>query len=216
MIASGTMRGSGIAVRSGGRSASWASMPRSSRCTVPVPGSRFPPLAHVQDQRHSRGQRLPRVRLSLQLASPASGELVVLRAPVVVGCPPLGADPPASLQPVERRVQRPLGDLERALETSRIRSEIAHPCMGPSETAFRISRSSVPCGRSSFCSSTGFPLSLLQEDAKLHVEVQGVIGTTANAEDADASDAENAGGSRGQGDQGIKGSEPLKPSFQGL
>src|SRR5262245_54818732 len=35
-----------------------------------------------------------------------------------------------------------------AFETWWSRSEIAQPCIGPSERAFRISRSSVPCGRS--------------------------------------------------------------------
>src|SRR5205823_6648491 len=40
-------------------------------------------------------------------------ELVVLRASIVVGRAPRGADPSAALEPMQRRVQRALWDLKR-------------------------------------------------------------------------------------------------------
>src|SRR5258708_3280387 len=54
-----------------------------------------------------------------------------------------------------------------------MRSEIAQPCCGPRATVFRISKSSVPCGRS-ICSSVITSLLLLQEErTRSLVEVQG-------------------------------------------
>src|SRR5689334_19771864 len=56
-----------------------------------------------------------------------------------------------------------------ARDTCRRRSEIAHPCCGWSESAFKIRRSSVPCGRSR---RSMWSLSLLQANVA-PVEVQG-------------------------------------------
>src|SRR6478736_10206632 len=54
-----------------------------------------------------------------------------------------------------------------------MRSEIAQPCIGPSESALRIRRSSVPCGRSSLSSPIGVsPLALLQDYKVGLVEAQ--------------------------------------------
>src|SRR6266487_6804373 len=55
-----------------------------------------------------------------------------------------------------------------------MRSEIAHPCCGPSAIALRINRSSVPCGSSTRADSVTWPpLRLRQESTRSLVEVQG-------------------------------------------
>src|SRR5437879_3219335 len=49
---------------------------------------------------------------------------------------------------------------------------MAQPCCGSSATVFRISKSRVPCGRSSF-SEAMHDLALLQEDSVLGGDAQG-------------------------------------------
>src|SRR5215510_1330955 len=55
----------------------------------------------------------PGVGFRLELGAAFRGELVVLRTPVVVGRAPARLDPAAPLEPVERRVERSLLDLQR-------------------------------------------------------------------------------------------------------
>src|SRR5262249_17235725 len=64
----------------------------------------------------------------------------------------------------------PCCTLSASLEICWMRSAIAQPCCGSSAMAFRIRRSSVPCGRSLA------PLSLRQESTPSPVEVQGEAG----------------------------------------
>src|SRR3712207_4981047 len=54
----------------------------------------------------------PRLRLQLELRAPARGERVELRAPVVLRLPPLGRDPPALLEAVQRGVEGTLAHLQ--------------------------------------------------------------------------------------------------------
>src|SRR5262249_10353548 len=68
---------------------------------------------HAPDRRR---QALPELGLGLELAGAAPRELVDARAPVVLGRAPAGLDQPLALQPVQRRVERALADLELARE----------------------------------------------------------------------------------------------------
>src|SRR5688500_14899056 len=65
-----------------------------------------------EDLRHGRGVAGPRARLGAELGAAASGEAVVLGAPVVLREPPLGLDPAALLQAVEGGVEGALLDAE--------------------------------------------------------------------------------------------------------
>lgn len=63
-----------------------------------------------------------------------------------------------------------------SLDTCCTRSEMAHPCCGPTASVLRIRRSSVPCGRSSRSSLKLFPLHFYKTQIHhSYVEVQGEI-----------------------------------------
>src|SRR5579863_5701313 len=59
------------------------------------------------------------------------------------------------------------------LETCCTRSEIAQPWCGPLSSVLKISKSSVPCGRSIASVKGPVPLSLLHKSSGAFVEVQG-------------------------------------------
>src|SRR5919109_3052070 len=61
---------------------------------------------------HGRGKAAPLCALNGELPSPLRGERVELRAAPFVARPPLRRDPPAILEAIEGRVERPLPDLE--------------------------------------------------------------------------------------------------------
>ena len=68
--------------------------------------------ARLQDEPDRGHQLRPRVRLGLELLASAPRELVVLCAPIVLRHAPLGLDPAAAFEPVQRRVQRAGLDVE--------------------------------------------------------------------------------------------------------
>src|SRR5207302_1361147 len=61
------------------------------------------------------GDALPAFRLGLQLPAPGARQLVVLRAPLVLGVAPLGGEPTLFFQAIERGKQRAGLDDERAV-----------------------------------------------------------------------------------------------------
>src|SRR6202162_3048328 len=71
--------------------------------------------ARGQNARDRLREPLPAFLLLGELLSAAAGQLVEAGAPVVLRGAPLRADPPLRFQAVERRVQRPLVDLEDIL-----------------------------------------------------------------------------------------------------
>src|SRR5262249_11383384 len=64
--------------------------------------------SRFNDQRDRRGQPFPVCGAGLQRLATSRGELVVLRATIVLASGPLGLDPPLLLEFVERGVQRAL------------------------------------------------------------------------------------------------------------
>jgi hypothetical protein len=70
-------------------------------------------LSRVQNLTDGRSQSAPRVRLSLQLFSPAAGQLIVFGLPIVPRNAPTGFYPSAAFQPVKGRIQGPLFNLKR-------------------------------------------------------------------------------------------------------
>src|SRR5262245_18421200 len=84
---------------------------RPKQTQVPAPDRRLP-LSHLsrrfQDEENRAREALPAFRLRPLLRAPVLGERVVLRAPVVVGDPPLGLDEAALLHAMERGVERAL------------------------------------------------------------------------------------------------------------
>src|SRR5215467_1386599 len=66
------------------------------------------PLSRPQHLRHRGRQLVPRLFLHFQLTPPGLREFVVFRSPVVFRRSPARLDPPAPLQPVQRRIQRAL------------------------------------------------------------------------------------------------------------
>src|SRR5438128_3180746 len=66
-------------------------------------------IEHEADGLH---ERRPRARFGIELAPPGTRQLVVLRLAVVVGGAPFGPDPAATFEPMERRVERALRNLE--------------------------------------------------------------------------------------------------------
>src|SRR5512138_533398 len=70
-------------------------------------------LHGFQDLRDRRGESAPRARLRIEPGAAFLRQLVVLRAAVVVGGAPARLDPAAALEPMKRRVERALLDVER-------------------------------------------------------------------------------------------------------
>src|ERR671914_491693 len=105
--------------------------PRASRhsslvCSMPPSSTRARRRAcsspHVENLPDRNGQLSPRRGVLFELLAAAARQLVVLRAPVVVGGTPAGLDPAFTLETVQGWVERPLlnqddriGDLLDAL-----------------------------------------------------------------------------------------------------
>src|SRR5215813_11424124 len=62
----------------------------------------------LQNQFHRPGESSPGLGLRRQLFPSGGGQFVIFRLPVVLRRPPLRGDPALRLQPVQRRIQRPL------------------------------------------------------------------------------------------------------------
>ena len=71
--------------------------------------------AHGEYEAHGRREPFPGGRVIRELPPAGAGEFIELRLPIVVTRPPLGGDQPLPLQAVQRRVERPLGDLHLSL-----------------------------------------------------------------------------------------------------
>src|SRR5687768_4996054 len=69
----------------------------------------------AQNFRHRLREYGPGGRLGTELLPPFGGQLVVLRAPIVLGEAPLAFDPAAPFHAVQGRVQRPFFDLEHVI-----------------------------------------------------------------------------------------------------
>ena len=69
-------------------------------------------LRHSDHQSNGVRQPVPLRQLLIELGSAGGGEGVELGVPSGFGFAPLGAEPALLLQPMERRVQRALRDLE--------------------------------------------------------------------------------------------------------
>src|SRR5262249_5081230 len=67
----------------------------------------------ADDARDGGGQAAPRLFLGAELVPAARGQLVVLRAAIVLRGAPAGLDPAAALEAMQRRVQRPLLNAQR-------------------------------------------------------------------------------------------------------
>src|SRR5688500_19224041 len=72
-------------------------------------------LTDGEDLADGGGVARPRHRPRAEVPAAECRELVVLRLPVVLREPPLGLDPAAFLEAVERRVERPLVDAEQGV-----------------------------------------------------------------------------------------------------
>src|SRR5580765_2735137 len=70
-------------------------------------------LDGLEDLRDRGRQLAPRAGLRVEPCAAFFRQLVVLRAAIVIGGAPARLDPAAPLEPMERRVQRPLLDVER-------------------------------------------------------------------------------------------------------
>src|SRR5688500_9527738 len=66
----------------------------------------WPPLGGPKNAGDGAGELVPAFLLGLELAATRASQLRELRALVVLRKPPLGADPPPPLDPVERRIER--------------------------------------------------------------------------------------------------------------
>ena len=88
--------------------------------------SRSAARGRLDTQRHSDGIRMtvPHRRLRAKARTSGGAQLVELRATVAIGDAPLRRDPPAPLETVERRVQRPLLDQED--RAGRVLDPLAH------------------------------------------------------------------------------------------
>src|SRR6185436_5862638 len=69
----------------------------------------------LDDQADGLGEPLPLVELTGELAAPSGGDRVIAGAAVVLGRPPGAVDVTAVLEPLERRVERSLIDVEAPL-----------------------------------------------------------------------------------------------------
>src|SRR6185312_1427617 len=69
----------------------------------------------AEDLEHGVGVSREVGRLLAELPPAGGSQLVVLGLAIVLGKPPVGADPAARLEAVERHVQRPILDLDRAV-----------------------------------------------------------------------------------------------------
>jgi hypothetical protein len=69
----------------------------------------------VQYLEHGVGVPRPSPRLGAERRAPGGGELVELRAAVVLREPPVALDEPALLEPVQRGVERAFLDAERVV-----------------------------------------------------------------------------------------------------
>src|SRR5256886_15222334 len=92
----------------------------------------------------SRGEPLPVGLFSLQIFAPRRSQRIELRPAIVVGLTPLGLDPSALLQAMERRIDRSLVHLEYLSRHPGIRWAMPQPCMGSRAMVLRIRRSNVP------------------------------------------------------------------------
>src|SRR5665647_1057213 len=79
--------------------------------TIPLARGR---LGGLEDELHARDVPPPRRQLGTERLLPPRRGPVVLRAPIVLGGLPLAVDPPALLEPLQRRVERSLIHIERA------------------------------------------------------------------------------------------------------
>src|SRR5215831_11839432 len=70
-------------------------------------------LDRVKNEADDRSQTPPRLGLSLKLLLSRSCQFVVLRLTVVIGNGPLCLDPSAPFQPMQRRIERALANLQR-------------------------------------------------------------------------------------------------------
>src|SRR6185369_10677303 len=131
-------------------------------------------LHRLQDLRDRSGEFFPRVGLRVEPCAAFLRQLVVLRAAVVVGSAPARLDPAAALDPMKRRVQRALLDVERRagdlVEALRDRPSVlgleGHGLQDEEiERALRKIES--------FVGHAATPLLLRQETTRTPVEAQG-------------------------------------------
>jgi hypothetical protein len=80
----------------------------------------------------------------IELLTPGTRDRVHLGVAPGFALVSLRADAALLFQPVQRRVQGALLDLEHIAWVAWIRLAMAHPCRGSVATAFRTRRSSVP------------------------------------------------------------------------
>src|SRR5262245_51675561 len=73
------------------------------------------PLLRIEEQSDGRGQGTPGIGLRVELPATRACQRVELCLAIVLGGAPLGPDPAAPLQPVQRRIERALLDAQRIL-----------------------------------------------------------------------------------------------------
>ena len=122
------------------------------------------PLHAFDDLGDDRAQLAPGRDLTVQTCASAFGQLVVLRAPVVVRRAPRGLDPSSALEPMERGIQGALaniqcgaGDLMQALRDGPSVSRLERQRLENQEiecSLRKIELVRVTCARS-LCASTG-------------------------------------------------------------
>src|SRR6476661_4071260 len=85
----------------------------------------------LQDPAHGLGVLAPDLGLAVELFLPGLGEPVELGAAVVLRDAPFGLDGPLVLEPVERRIERSLVDLEQI--AGHLLDALGHapPMLGP-------------------------------------------------------------------------------------
>ena len=123
-----------------------------------------PPSTHTWNRSRLAGQNaadrgghpFPLARLGLQLPRAGRGQAIEARLPIVLrAASPFRGDRAGFLEPMQGGVERSLIDAQHSCDTCWMRCEMAHPCIGPVVSVRRISRSSVPCSRSSCASAMG-------------------------------------------------------------
>src|ERR1700694_4343591 len=100
----------------------------------------------MEDLGHGPRQPVPVVRLGLQPAPSRRGQPVEARPPVVLGEPPVGANPALLLEPVERRVERALVELQHVARQGAPPARRATPAGGAARSP---SRATTPAPGSS-------------------------------------------------------------------
>ena len=90
----------------------FAESQRGGRCQAGACGDLAEAVRQAESALDGEGVALPALHLRHELAAPFGGDLVELRAAIVLGDAPFGGDPPAVLEAVQRRVERALVHLE--------------------------------------------------------------------------------------------------------